>query len=243
MMVRLVKGAYWDTEVKRAQERGLADYPVFTRKAATDQSYLAARQAPPRRAAAPLSAVRHPQRADRRDDRRDGRRRTGLRVPAPARHGRGALRGGPRDDGVPCRIYAPVGGHRELLAYLVRRLLENGANSSFVAIAGDRSVPIETLLTRPAALLEDGAHVRHRAFRCRRTSTSRRGGIRRGSSSATRKELAALVCGGRCRPHDRRGKTARRRGQGGRRRAAGGQPGRRQDGGRKRRRDAGRRGR
>ncbi len=64
-------------------------------------------------------------------------------------------------EGIPCRIYAPVGGHRELLAYLVRRLLENGANSSFVAIAGDRSVPVEDLLVRPAASLADGASVRH----------------------------------------------------------------------------------
>src|SRR5690606_17977667 len=65
-------------------------------------------------------------------------------------------------DGVPARVYAPVGGHRELLAYLVRRLLENGANSSFVAVAGDRSVAVDELLVRPAHRLGDGEHVRHR---------------------------------------------------------------------------------
>ena len=133
LMVRLVKGAYWDTEVKRAQERGLADYPVFTRKAMTDLSYMACVRQLLRGAAAALSAVRHPQRADGRERDRGGGRRRGLRIPAPARHGRGALRGAARRvPGAACRVYAPVGGHRDLLAYLVRRLLENGANSSFV---------------------------------------------------------------------------------------------------------------
>ena len=66
MMVRLVKGAYWDTEVKRAQERGLADYPVFTRKAMTDLNYMRLRRASCWRSARALSAVRHPQRAHRR---------------------------------------------------------------------------------------------------------------------------------------------------------------------------------
>ena len=149
MMVRLVKGAYWDTEVKRAQERGLADYPVFTRKAATDLCYLACARRLLAARAPPLSAVRQPQRADRRHHPRDGRRHGRLRVPAPAWHGRGALRGGVGERGRPCRIYAPVGGHRELLAYLVRRLLENGANSSFVAIAGDRAVPVDSCSPGP----------------------------------------------------------------------------------------------
>ncbi len=150
MMVRLVKGAYWDTEVKRAQERGLADYPVFTRKAATDLCYLAcARQ---------LLAARprlYPQFASHNaltvatilemagdKDGFEFQRLHGM--------GEALYEAVWAMEGVPCRIYAPVGGHRELLAYLVRRLLENGANSSFVAIAGDRTVPVDSLLTRPA---------------------------------------------------------------------------------------------
>jgi RHH-type proline utilization regulon transcriptional repressor/proline dehydrogenase/delta 1-pyrroline-5-carboxylate dehydrogenase len=162
MMVRLVKGAYWDSEIKRAQERGLADYPVFTRKAATDQSFLAC--------ARRLLAARprlYPQFASH-------NALTIATIIAMAGapqgfefqrlHGMGeALYDAVTGDaeGIPCRIYAPVGGHRELLAYLVRRLLENGANSSFVAIAGDRSVPIPRLLVRPAAILEGGARARH----------------------------------------------------------------------------------
>ena len=63
--------------------------------------------------------------------------------------------------GAACRVYAPVGGHRDLLAYLVRRLLENGANSSFVAAAADPTVPIETILKRPQAWIGDAAHARH----------------------------------------------------------------------------------
>ena len=163
LMVRLVKGAYWDTEVKRAQERGLPDYPVFTRKAATDQSYLAC--------ARRLLALRpriYPQFASH----------NALTVATILEmaggtsgfefqrlHGMGeALFAALRDEDrtVACRIYAPVGGHRELLAYLVRRLLENGANSSFVALVGDPDVPVEGLLKRPAALLGNGSSVRHR---------------------------------------------------------------------------------
>ena len=63
--------------------------------------------------------------------------------------------------GAACRVYAPVGGHRDLLAYLVRRLLENGANSSFVSVAADPSVPIEDILKRPQAWIGDAAHARH----------------------------------------------------------------------------------
>jgi RHH-type proline utilization regulon transcriptional repressor/proline dehydrogenase/delta 1-pyrroline-5-carboxylate dehydrogenase len=150
LMVRLVKGAYWDTEVKRAQERGLADYPVFTRKAMTDFCYLdCARKL---LAARPLL---YPQFATHNaltvatiiEDAGgvDGYEFQRL-------HGMGeALYGALRAElpGLSCRIYAPVGGHAELLAYLVRRLLENGANSSFVSLAGDRSVPISELLRRP----------------------------------------------------------------------------------------------
>ncbi|KJS08474.1 MAG: integrase, partial [Hoeflea sp. BRH_c9] len=154
MMVRLVKGAYWDTEIKRAQERGLEGYAVYTRKAATDLSYLAcARQL------LDLRDVIYPQFAthnaltvatiiEMAED------RSGFEF--QRLHGMGevvydSLSKG--NDRVPCRIYAPVGGYRDLLAYLVRRLLENGANSSFVAVAGDKNIPIDSLLERPDAKL------------------------------------------------------------------------------------------
>ncbi len=196
LMVRLVKGAYWDTEVKRAQERGLADYPLFTRKPATDQSYLAC--------AHRLLALRpriYPQFASH----------NALTVASIVEmaggtagyefqrlHGMGetlftALR---RDDkAIAARIYAPVGGHRELLAYLVRRLLENGANSSFVSVVGDTDVPVETLLKRPEALLDGGNRVRHSRVPlprdlyapARRNST----GLEFGSAA----ELGALLSG------------------------------------------------
>jgi RHH-type proline utilization regulon transcriptional repressor/proline dehydrogenase/delta 1-pyrroline-5-carboxylate dehydrogenase len=140
--VRLVKGAYWDTEIKRAQERGLAGYPVFTRKAMTDLNYVACARQLLSAAPAHLPAVRHPQCAHRRHHPRTGKRRgKRLRIPAPARHGRGELYAqacakSARDiaHAAPTRRSA---AHRDLLAYLVRRLLENGANSSFVALAAD----------------------------------------------------------------------------------------------------------
>ncbi|HZD91732.1 MAG TPA: bifunctional proline dehydrogenase/L-glutamate gamma-semialdehyde dehydrogenase PutA [Pseudolabrys sp.] len=150
LMVRLVKGAYWDTEIKRAQERGLADYPVFTRKAMTDIAYAdCARrllQARPRL---------YPQFATHNaltvagviDDAGgiDGYEFQRL-------HGMGeALYQALRTElpAVKCRVYAPVGGYADLLAYLVRRLLENGANSSFVSAAADPAVPVADILRRP----------------------------------------------------------------------------------------------
>ncbi|MEQ8740416.1 MAG: bifunctional proline dehydrogenase/L-glutamate gamma-semialdehyde dehydrogenase PutA, partial [Hoeflea sp.] len=154
MMVRLVKGAYWDTEIKRAQERGLEGYAVFTRKAATDLSYLACAQQ-----MLDLRDVIFPQFATHNaltvatiiEMAQD---RSGFEF--QRLHGMGdAVYNSlsKSNDRVPCRIYAPVGGYRDLLAYLVRRLLENGANSSFVAVAGDKNVPIADLLTRPDAKL------------------------------------------------------------------------------------------
>ncbi len=165
MMVRLVKGAYWDTEIKRAQERGLDDYPVWTRKPATDLAYLAcASRLLAKRArifpqfathnALTVSTILELAGADR----------SGFEF--QRLHGMGealynSLLSG--DDRVACRIYAPVGGYRDLLAYLVRRLLENGANSSFVAVAGDKNVPVEKLLERPSERLGlgQGRSVRH----------------------------------------------------------------------------------
>ncbi|ANU07029.1 bifunctional proline dehydrogenase/L-glutamate gamma-semialdehyde dehydrogenase PutA [Paraurantiacibacter namhicola] len=159
LMVRLVKGAYWDTEVKLSQVGGFDDYPVFTRKIGTDVSYLAC--------AAKLMAT-----AD-------------VLYPAFATHNAytvGAIKALAAEEGVGgrdfefqrlhgmgeevyeelaelerragetptrVRIYAPVGGHKELLAYLVRRLLENGANSSFVNRMADAGVPVEEMTTDP----------------------------------------------------------------------------------------------
>jgi RHH-type proline utilization regulon transcriptional repressor/proline dehydrogenase/delta 1-pyrroline-5-carboxylate dehydrogenase len=162
LMVRLVKGAYWDTEVKRAQERGLAGYPVFTRKPMTDLSYHACTRQ--------LLAARarlYPQFATH----------NALTVAGVIEdaggvdgfefqrlHGMGEVLYEHLRQEFPraaVRVYAPVGSHRDLLAYLVRRLLENGANSSFVAVAADPSVPVATLLKRPHHWVGDAARARH----------------------------------------------------------------------------------
>jgi RHH-type proline utilization regulon transcriptional repressor/proline dehydrogenase/delta 1-pyrroline-5-carboxylate dehydrogenase len=161
-MVRLVKGAYWDTEVKRAQERGLADYPVFTRKAMTDLSFIAC--------AEKLLSLRdriYPQFATHnaltvasvieRAGGIDGYEFQRLHGMGDALYA-ALLEAHP---GLGVRTYAPVGVHRDLLAYLVRRLLENGANSSFVSVAADADVPVEALLCRPAAIIGSAARARH----------------------------------------------------------------------------------
>jgi RHH-type proline utilization regulon transcriptional repressor/proline dehydrogenase/delta 1-pyrroline-5-carboxylate dehydrogenase len=162
MMVRLVKGAYWDTEIKRAQERGLDGYPVFTRKAMTDLNYLDC--------AKKLLSLRgriFPQFATHNaltvatvlelaggDGGFEFQRLHGMGEAIYAR----LCEERPK---VAYRTYAPVGSHRDLLAYLVRRLLENGANSSFVALAADPAVPTENLLRRPAAIIGSADHARH----------------------------------------------------------------------------------
>ncbi len=158
MMVRLVKGAYWDTEVKRAQERGLKGYPVFTRKAATDAAYLAcARQMLNARPALFPQFATHNALTVATILEMAGADKTGFEF--QRLHGMGetlyksVTEGGDR---IACRIYAPVGGYRDLLAYLVRRLLENGANSSFVSVVGDKNIPVSNLLIRPATILNDG---------------------------------------------------------------------------------------
>jgi RHH-type proline utilization regulon transcriptional repressor/proline dehydrogenase/delta 1-pyrroline-5-carboxylate dehydrogenase len=159
-MVRLVKGAYWDTEIKHAQERGLADYPVYTRKASTDLSYLvcAARMldAPDALYAQFATHNAHSVAAILEmtgvDDEQGGRDFEFQRL-----HGMGEL----LYDGVRksapdalVRIYSPVGQHKDLLPYLVRRLLENGANSSFVNRFMDARTPVEDLVKDPVALVE-----------------------------------------------------------------------------------------
>ncbi|HXO67618.1 MAG TPA: bifunctional proline dehydrogenase/L-glutamate gamma-semialdehyde dehydrogenase PutA [Bradyrhizobium sp.] len=166
MMVRLVKGAYWDTEIKRAQERGLDGYPVFTRKAMTDLNYIACA-----RKLLNLRPRIFPQFATH----------NALTVATVLElaGGRGGfefqrLHGmgdalyqqlGEDHPELAWRTYAPVGSHRDLLAYLVRRLLENGANSSFVAVAADDSVPVGVLLRRPGELIGTADNARHRNIR------------------------------------------------------------------------------
>jgi RHH-type transcriptional regulator, proline utilization regulon repressor / proline dehydrogenase / delta 1-pyrroline-5-carboxylate dehydrogenase len=179
LMCRLVKGAYWDAEIKRAQEMGLPHYPVFTHKHHTDVSYLACARAllahgdvvyaqfathnaatiaailqmvartsasaagPPQGARAPLGGSAAHAVAS-----------VGATFELQRLHGmgEGIYREVLKNPLVRCRVYAPVGAHRDLLAYLVRRLLENGANSSFVNQLADESVGMDTLLISPLRL-------------------------------------------------------------------------------------------
>jgi RHH-type transcriptional regulator, proline utilization regulon repressor / proline dehydrogenase / delta 1-pyrroline-5-carboxylate dehydrogenase len=153
LMVRLVKGAYWDSEIKQSQERGLEGYPVFTRKASTDVSYIACAKRLLADAEAfysqfathnahTLSVI-----LELAGNRRD--------FEFQRLHGMGeALYDhivAPDAAGFPCRVYAPVGSHEDLLAYLVRRLLENGANTSFVNRIVDEKLPIEEIVADPIA--------------------------------------------------------------------------------------------
>jgi len=149
LMVRLVKGAYWDSEIKRTQEAGLDGYPLFTRKAGTDVSYLACARAmldapnilPAFASHNALTVATIMEWAGNRRD-FEFQRLHGM--------GEGLFERAVREQGYRCRTYAPVGGHRDLLAYLVRRLLENGANSSFVHQLADASVSDTDLLADPA---------------------------------------------------------------------------------------------
>ncbi|HEY4144605.1 bifunctional proline dehydrogenase/L-glutamate gamma-semialdehyde dehydrogenase PutA [Pinirhizobacter sp.] len=161
--VRLVKGAYWDAEVKRAQEGGLGGYPVYTRKPNTDVSYLACAE---RLFAAGADAV-YPQFATHNahtiaaiHHMSRGRAYENQRL-----HGMGAdLYAeviGKDKLNVPCRVYAPVGTHEDLLPYLVRRLLENGANTSFVNRVVDESVPVRDLVADPCEIVRAFASIPH----------------------------------------------------------------------------------
>ena len=155
--VRLVKGAYWDSEIKRAQEQGLDGYPVFTRKLATDVSYIACarRLFDGADAFYPQFATHNAQTLavvlELAGSHRD--------FEFQRLHGMGeALYGevvGPDKLGLSCRVYAPVGSHESLLPYLVRRLLENGANTSFVNRITDEALPVEDIAADPVARLSD----------------------------------------------------------------------------------------
>ncbi|MEM7571176.1 MAG: bifunctional proline dehydrogenase/L-glutamate gamma-semialdehyde dehydrogenase PutA, partial [Pseudomonadota bacterium] len=156
IMVRLVKGAYWDTEIKRAQVDGVRGYPVFSQKRLTDMAYICC-------ARRLLTAPRiYPQFATHNAH----SIASILEMAGPDQpfefqrlHGMGedvhdAVL---KQEGTRCRIYAPVGAHKDLLAYLVRRLLENGANSSFVNQITDADVPVEDVVADPFAARNDGA--------------------------------------------------------------------------------------
>ncbi|CAN5138614.1 trifunctional transcriptional regulator/proline dehydrogenase/L-glutamate gamma-semialdehyde dehydrogenase [soil metagenome] len=159
LMIRLVKGAYWDSEVKRAQLDGHEGYPVYTRKGHTDVSYLACA----RKLLAAPDAV-YPQFATHNAQtvasiyHMAGNNYYSGQYEFQCLHGMGEplyeqVTGSAADGRLarPCRIYAPVGTHETLLAYLVRRLLENGANTSFVNRIGDATVPVEDLVVDPVA--------------------------------------------------------------------------------------------
>ena len=194
LTVRLVKGAYWDTEIKHAQEQGLADYPVFTRKPHTDLCYevcaarllgapdaifpqfashnaqtvsLVMELAGARRSAGDASTLRSSGATS--DQRRRDNLPGGGSGPETTRfefqrlHGMGHLLYAElnRDVRLPLRVYAPVGSHRDLLPYLVRRLLENGANSSFVNRFLDAKAPVEELIRDTVAAILDQDLLRH----------------------------------------------------------------------------------
>ena len=160
MNVRLVKGAYWDSEIKRTQVEGLADYPLFTRKAATDVSYLAVARdmldaENIRPAFASHNALTVATIVEWAGNARDFefQRLHGM--------GDGLYERLVRERGYRTRIYAPVGGHRDLLAYLVRRLLENGANSSFVHQLADERLSEADILADPVAKIAGVGGSRH----------------------------------------------------------------------------------
>ncbi len=163
MQLRLVKGAYWDSEIKHAQERGLSDFPLFTRKPATDVSYLACARdmfaadniRPAFASHNALTVATILQWAGARRD-FEFQRLHGM--------GEGLFERLVREEGYHCRTYAPVGGHRDLLAYLVRRLLENGANSSFVHQLADQSVGEDELLADPVEKVMATGGSRHPAI-------------------------------------------------------------------------------
>ncbi len=160
MNVRLVKGAYWDSEIKRTQVEGLADYPLFTRKAATDVSYLAVAKdmlaaENIRPAFASHNALTVATIMEWAGNSRDFefQRLHGM--------GDGLYERPVQENGYHCRVYAPVGGHRDLLAYLVRRLLENGANSSFVHQLADERLTEAEILADPVAKIAAVGGKRH----------------------------------------------------------------------------------
>ncbi len=173
MMVRLVKGAYWDSEIKYAQVNGLPGYPVFTRKGATDVSYLAnaAKMMERRDVLYPMFATHNAytvaaliELAGKNQKDFEFQRLHGMGEPLYHQivgFADGHQIAGAKETKYPCRVYAPVGSHQDLLPYLVRRLLENGANSSFVNRLQNDKVPVDDIIADPVeyiAKLESKPH-------------------------------------------------------------------------------------
>ncbi|MCW5588592.1 MAG: bifunctional proline dehydrogenase/L-glutamate gamma-semialdehyde dehydrogenase PutA [Legionellales bacterium] len=194
LMIRLIKGAYWDSEIKRAQVGGFAGYPVFTRKIATDVSFLVCAK----------KILNH----------------TDVIFPQFATHNAYSLSAilamagkyrdfefqclhgmgqplydqvvGREQENIPCRIYAPVGGYQDLLAYLVRRLLENGANTSFVNRIVDENSPLQSLIASPVKQLELMTHKAHPRIPLPRHLFGNERLNSRGFDSSNRSELYSL---------------------------------------------------
>lgn len=159
MMVRLVKGAYWDSEIKISQAEGFDDFPVFTRKASSDVSYQACAKKLleyrdtifPQFAshnAYTVSTILE-MNAETRHYIESNKQHQGFEFQRLHGMGESLFDQVVNNEKIPCRVYAPVGAHVDLLAYLVRRLLENGANSSFVNNIIDENIPVELLLSDP----------------------------------------------------------------------------------------------
>ncbi len=166
LMIRLVKGAYWDSEIKKAQIDGMTDYPVFTRKVHTDLSYIACAKkllaAPDQ--VYPQFATHNAQSLATIYTLADPSKYYPGQYEFQCLHGMGEplyeqVVGSKADNklGVPCRVYAPVGNHETLLAYLVRRLLENGANTSFVNRIADKTLKVEDLIQSPIKDIQTAA--------------------------------------------------------------------------------------
>ncbi|MDH4166465.1 MAG: bifunctional proline dehydrogenase/L-glutamate gamma-semialdehyde dehydrogenase PutA [Gammaproteobacteria bacterium] len=163
--VRLVKGAYWDAEIKRGQERGLPGYPLYTRKPNTDVSYLACA----RYTFEQGKGVLYPQFATHNAHTvaavASMARKAGFEFEFQRLHGMGEELythvTDPSGLGIPCRVYAPVGEHEDLLPYLVRRLLENGSNTSFVNRIVNENEPIDAIIADPVRTVDGFDQVAH----------------------------------------------------------------------------------
>ena len=209
LMIRLVKGAYWDSEIKRAQVEGLEGYPVYTRKVYTDVSYIACA-----RKLLSVPEVIYPQFATHNAHTLSAIYHIAGQNYYPGQYEFQCLHGmgeplyeqvvGKVSEGKlnrPCRVYAPVGTHETLLAYLVRRLLENGANTSFVNRIADQSISIQELVADPVAQHRaDGdrwkvaSACRTRVSRCRVTCTAAERANSAGIDMANEHRLASLSC-------------------------------------------------